>query len=200
MKEVKGRERESLGTKTIDFVPSTSAIVSEQVAAVNEEQKQQEGGTKDSREALQGKDEIQNKEEKQSGEQKVRTEGEKATGSSEGGRKVKDKTKGRQTNLGNGDGGERHKVEGMQASISEAGEERDVKAESDHANGGDSKTKKETEEGRQTDHLCGGDSEEKPRAEGEGKSEGGNQKKAVSPPTSVVTPPPKQPKNLKVGG
>ena len=180
-------------------VPSTSAV--EQVAAINEEQNQQEGGTKDPRETLQEKDETQSKEEKQSGEEKGRAEEGHATGSSDGGSRVKDETKGRQTNnLDNDDGGERHKAEGMQASISEAGEkERDVKAKSDHANGGGSKTKKENEERRQTDHLCGGDSEEKPRAEGEEKGEGGNQKKVISPPTSVVTPPPKQPKNLKVG-
>ena len=198
----KGKSNGSCSTlsqvETIDGVPSTSAI--EQVAAVIDEQKQQkEGGAKDPRETLLGKDETQNKEEKQNGEEKV---GGQATGSSDGGRGVNDETKGRQTNiLDSDDGEERHKAEGMQASISEVGKKkRDVKAKSDHANGGESKIKKEKGEGRQTDHLCGGDSEEKPRAEGEEKSEGGKQKKAVSPPISVVTPPPKQPKNLKVGG
>ena len=161
-------------------------------AAANDEQKQQE----DPRESLLGKDDTQTKEEKQ------RSKGGQATGSSDGGSGVKDETRGQQTDhLNDGDSGERHKAEGTQASISEGREkERGGEVGTDYVNGRDSKMKSEGEDGGQTDHLCRGDSKEKSKAEGEEKSGGRNLKKAVSPPTSVVTPPPRQPKNLKVCG
>ena len=187
--------------QTRDGDPST--LATEHVAAANDEQKQQEGATKDPRENLLAKDNTRTKEKKQSGEEKQGTEGGQTTGSSDNGSGVKDKTRGQQSNhLNNGDGGgERHKAEGTKVSISEGGEmERAREVGSGRINGGDNKTKREDEDGGQTDHLCSGDGEEKSKGEGEEKNGERNQKKAVSPPTSVVTTPPKQPKNLKVRG
>ena len=54
-------------------------------------------------------------------------------------------------------------------------------------------------EERQTDHLVGGGVGKREDKEGK-KSEGGRAEKTLSAPSSVVTPPPRQPRNIKVGG
>ena len=66
----------------------------------------------------------------------------------------------------------------------------------------DERRERESEGGEQrgqTDHLDEENSKEKVgRGKEETRSGEGRQAKAVSPPTSVVTPPPKQPRNIKV--
>ena len=56
----------------------------------------------------------------------------------------------------------------------------------------------EGEEGGQTDHLVEDSTRKKDGREGETKKGGEKPGKPVAPPTSVVTPPPKQPRNIKV--
>jgi hypothetical protein len=126
------------------------------------------------------------------------------TGSQE--KKVKDGTSSRATKVeANGSdkhsGGQQTQVESQESRQSEASPAKKKERVND---------KEEVKNRRQTDHLDGGGGggggREGERQGGRGEEEGktaegerSGKKATVSPPTSVVTPPPRQPRNLKVG-
>ncbi len=119
---------------------------------------------------------------------------------------AKDNTSPKATKV-NGNGSDKHS-DGQQTQVES---QESHQSEASPAKKKERVNDKEVKDKRQTDHLDGGSGEggvgegegEKPGGRGEkegGKAAKGERKgKTVSPPTSVVTPPPRQPRNLKVG-